>query len=129
MRFLISGGSGFIASHLAAYLLRQGDQVTSLDVNPRQPVKGVQYVRGSVANESLVEGLVKQHDAVFHLASIVGFANLLQSPKKAILTMTLGTAEVCYWSAHFGKRLLLTSSSCVYGRATNGGDPVKETDD
>ena len=128
MRYLITGGSGFIGSHLATALLRQGDQVTVLDPRPGT-VRGAVYVPGSVCNANVVGSLVAHHDAVFHLASVVGFAHLLQSPKKALLTMTLGTAEVLFWCAHYQKRVLLTSSSCVYGRATNGDTPVQETDD
>lgn len=130
MRYLITGGAGFIGSHLAEHLISRGDQVTSLDDAVRHHrVPGVYYVRASVTEEKVVRPLVEHHDAVFHLASIVGFANVMAKPKLTILTSTVGSAVLFAIAAKFKKRVLFTSTSAVYGRATDGGIPACETDD
>jgi len=127
MRYLVTGGSGFIGSHLVEYLLAQGDQVTVVDIVHR-PTKAM-FVAGSVTDESLMDALIEKHDAVFHLASVVGFANVLRSTKRTILTSTIGSGEVFHIAAKHRKRTLFTSTSAVYGRWANGGAPVKESED
>src|SRR5260370_31544500 len=117
MRDLITGGAGFIGSHLAEYLVSLGHGVTSLDVieHPAYKVPGVRYVFGSVEDHFLIEGLVKQHDRVFHLAGVVGFANVMARPAETILTTTQGCTTVFDCCAVHDRPMLYTSTSAVYG--------------
>lgn len=128
MRYLITGGAGFIGSHLAEYLIDQGDQVTSLDIAATHyRVPGVYYVHGNVMDEKLIRAVVPRHDAVFHLASVCGFATVMREPVRTIQSGTLGAAWVFAVAAEHQKRVLFTSTSAVYGR--NGASYAKETDD
>lgn len=127
MRYLITGGAGFIGSHLAEHLTTRGDKVTVLDVNrPTHSVTGVTYLQGDVMDPELVEPLIERHDATFHLAAVVGFANVMADPLATVTTSLYGTAEVLYLSHKHNKRVLLTSTSAVYGKTVNGGDAVRE---
>jgi len=129
VRYLITGGAGFIGSHLAEHLITHGDQVTVLDLRrPAYRVQGAFYVQGDVQDPALVGPLVKNHDAIFHLAAVVGFARVLGDPFKTITTSLYGTAGVLHYARKHHRRVLLTSTSAVYGKTVNGGQPVKESD-
>lgn len=129
MRYLITGGAGFIGSHLADALLARGDQVTTLDITKDGASSAAMSIVGSVTDTEMVQRLVNRHDAVFHLAAVVGFAQVLSNVRRTVTTSTLGSQIVFHHCAMQGKRVLFTSTSAVYGRATDTRDPVSETDD
>jgi UDP-glucose 4-epimerase len=136
MHFLITGGAGFIGSHLAERLLGQGDRVTVLDdlstgraenVARLRDAAGFQFVRGSVQEESTVNLLMSQCDAVFHLASAVGVQLIVDEPVRTIRTTIHGTEVVLEAAHRFGRPALITSSSEVYGKGARV--PFAEDDD
>jgi UDP-glucose 4-epimerase len=124
VKALITGGSGFIGSHLADALIARGDEVVALDdfstgsydnirqldANPR-----FRLVVGSVRNEHAVEPLVDECDAVFHLAAAVGVKLIVESPVRTIETNVHGTEIVLAAAARQRKRVLIASTSEVYG--------------
>jgi len=129
MRYLITGGAGFIGSHLADYLLAQDecDHVTLLDDlstgnysnvahlenNPR-----VRLLIGSVLDGGLVDRLVLDCDRIFHLASAVGVKLILERPVQSIQTIVTGTNAVLSFASRYRKPVLLTSTSEVYGKSS-----------
>jgi nucleoside-diphosphate-sugar epimerase len=127
MRYLLTGGAGFVGTHLAQTLTARGDHATILDLRtPTKIVAGAYYVRGDVRDGRLVGSLVQQTDGVFHLAAVVGFANVMGRMLETVTTNTLGTETVLHYADLCRKRVLLTSTSACYGR---GVGAVKETDD
>ncbi len=136
MRFLITGGAGFIGSHLAERLLERGDTVVILDdlstgraenIARLTGKPGLQVVRDSVENESTVLMLMSQVDAVFHLASAVGVQLIVDQPVRTIRTTIHGTEVVLEAANKFGRPVLITSSSEVYGKGARV--PFSEDDD
>src|SRR5438067_3378641 len=135
-RFLITGGGGFIGSHLAEKLLADQHAVTVLDDLSTGRLSNIQHLLGrpgfqlvqdSVENESTVNVLMAATDAVFHLAAAVGVQLIVDQPVRSIRTTIHGT-EVILESAHrFGRPILLTSSSEVYGKGSRV--PFAEDDD
>lgn len=128
MKYLITGGAGFIGSHLAEHLIARGDKVTILDNrSPAYRVPKAYYVQGCVMDDTVVDPLVKSHDATFHLAAVVGFANVMADPALTISTSIYGSGIVLNSAYEHGKRVLFTSTSACYGKTVNGGEPVSET--
>jgi UDP-glucose 4-epimerase len=135
-RYLITGGAGFIGSHLAERLVADGHAVTLLDdfstgrdeniVKLRKSGK-VSVIRESVENESTVNIAVAQCDAVFHLAAAVGVQLVLDEPVRTIRTTIHGTEVVLEGANRFNKPVLITSSSEVYGKGARV--PFAEEDD
>ena len=135
-KMLITGGAGFIGSHLAERLLADGHEVILLDdlstgrlENIRHLIDDsrVQLVRDSVENPSAVNIAMSQCDAVFHLAAAVGVQLVADEPVRTIATTIHGT-EVVLESAHrYNRPILITSSSEVYGKGTRV--PFDEEDD
>ena len=123
MRYLITGAAGFIGSHLTTHLESQGHTVIGYDIR-----RGHMTQTGSVLNADLLDSWVSRVDAVFHLASVVGFATVMKDPIRTIETSILGTTNVLRACLHHGKSLLMTSTSAVYGRTTDDQRPVQETD-
>jgi UDP-glucose 4-epimerase len=133
---LVTGGAGFIGSHLVDALLSDGLAVTILDdfsTGRQQNVKHlsraeqVKVVNGSVLDASVVDPLVKQHALVFHLAAVVGVHNVLRDPLGAISVNVDGTREVLSAAFRYGARVILASTSEIYGR--NGALPFIESSD
>jgi UDP-glucose 4-epimerase len=125
MRALITGGAGFIGSHLAETLVLQGHQVTVIDdlstgrlenVAHLTKAPGFRCVIDTVTNESVLLPLVEQCDVVFHLAAAVGVKLVVEAPIHTIHTNVHGTETVLKAAARFGKRVLVTSTSEVYGK-------------
>ena len=125
MRALITGGAGFIGSHLAEALALQGHQVTVIDdlstgrlenVAHLTKTPGFRCVIDSVTNELVLLPLVEQCDVVFHLAAAVGVKLVVEAPIHTIHTNVHGTETVLKAAARFGKRALVASTSEVYGK-------------
>ena len=135
-RYLITGGAGFIGSHLADRLLADGHAVTLLDdfstgrsanIDHLIGRPDVQVIRDSVENETTVELAVGRADGVFHLASAVGVQLIADEPVRTIRTIVRGTENVLSAAFKYGRPVLITSSSEVYGRGTRV--PFREGDD
>lgn len=126
MRYLVTGGGGFIATHLARHLLAHGHTVTTLDPH-RCNVRGVFHVYGSACDPKLMGPLIPRHDGVFHLAAMVGFANVMPHLVQTVTGTTESAATVFRICSETQTRMLFTSTSAVYGRGN--GHPAKETDD
>src|SRR5207244_3487400 len=125
IRALITGGAGFVGSHLADKLLERGYEVQILDdlstgsiehVEPLKKHPAFSYVVESVMNRPLVAELVDRADVVFHLAAAVGVRLIVESPVRTIETNIKATELVLELAAKKKKRVLLTSTSEVYGK-------------
>jgi UDP-glucose 4-epimerase len=136
MRVLITGGAGFIGSHLAERMLREGREVTVLDdlstgwienLHGAFGYPGFEFVEGSVLDGATVRRLVAQSDLVVHLAAAVGVRYVLDHPIATILTNVEGTHLVLDACGKFGKKVLVASTSEVYGK--NSSDSLCETAD
>ena len=136
MHWLITGGAGFIGSHLAERLVGQGQRVTVLDdlstgraenLAGLRGREGFEFVRGSVEEDATVNLLVSQCDGVFHLASAVGVQLIVDEPVRTIRTTIHGTEVVLEAAHRFGRPTLITSSSEVYGKGARV--PFAEEDD
>ncbi|MCC6424263.1 MAG: GDP-mannose 4,6-dehydratase [Phycisphaerales bacterium] len=136
MHALITGGAGFIGSHLAERLLDRGDRVTVLDDLSTGRVENIehirrnpkfQFVRDSVEHVATVNTLVHSADVVYHLASAVGVQLILDQPVRTIRTTIHGTEVVLEAAHRFGRPTLITSSSEVYGKGARV--PFDELDD
>lgn len=126
MRFFITGGAGFIGSHLAEHLLSRGDDVTILDDLSTGRIDNVQhlkahrrfhYVVDSVANVPLTAELVDSCDVVFHLAAAVGVRLIVESPVRTIETNVRGTEVVLAAAAKKSRPVIVASTSEVYGKS------------
>ncbi len=133
---LVTGGAGFIGSHLAERLVRDGCAVTVLDDLSTGRESNVALLRGnpkfhlvrdSVENEATVGTLMSQCDVVFHLASAVGVQLILDEPVRTIKTTIHGTEVVLEAAFKFNRPVLITSSSEVYGKGARV--PFSEDDD
>jgi UDP-glucose 4-epimerase len=131
-RALVTGGAGFIGSHLVDHLLATGVEVTVLDdltegrrTNLARPgAAALRVVEGSVLDERLVDELVRGQDVVFHLAAVVGVRNVLADPLRMIDVNVAGTRSVLEAAHRHSVRALLASSSEVYG--INSEVPFRE---
>jgi UDP-glucose 4-epimerase len=135
-RFLITGGAGFIGSHLAERLVADGHHIVALDDLSTGSLRNLaglagraefQLVRGSVEDEATVNILLSQCDAVFHLASAVGVQLIVDEPVRTIRTTIRGTEVVLEAANKYGRPVLITSSSEVYGKGVRV--PFSEDDD
>jgi len=136
MRVLVTGGAGFIGSHLCERLINGGHNVTALDnfstgrasnLAILKEVSGFSLIEGSILDSELLAQLINEADYVFHLAAAVGVFNIVNNPLASLLTNIRGTENVLE-AAHATKTpVFLTSSSEVYGK--NISDSLKESDD
>jgi UDP-glucose 4-epimerase len=135
-KILITGGAGFIGSHLAERLLRDGHRVTVLDNLSTGRYSNVGHLEGherfnllieSVLKDTLMDELIWDTDRVYHLASAVGVKLVMEQPVKTIETIFGGTDVVLRHAAKYRKRVLITSTSEVYGKGVS--TPFKEDDD
>lgn len=136
MRTLITGGAGFIGSHLTERMLAEGHQITVLDdlstgwienLRPAFDHSEFEFVEGSVLDTSLVGRLVEQSDVVVHLAAAVGVRYVLEHPLATIKTNVEGTGIVLGACARFQRKVLVASTSEVYGK--NSAESLCETAD
>ena len=132
MKALITGGAGFVGSHLAEALLERGDEVHVIDnlstgsidnVAHLKPNPRFRYTIDSVLNEPLLAELVDRADVVFHLAAAVGVRLIVESPVNTIETNVHGTEMVLKLANKKRKKVLITSTSEVYGKANVGPLP------
>jgi UDP-glucose 4-epimerase len=135
-RILITGGAGFIGSHIVDALLARGERVVVLDdlsTGTRRNLAhldrdaNVDLVEGSTLDAKLVDALVRSTDATLHLASAVGVQLIVSSPLSSLLGNVRGTDNVFASAVRHGKRLLFTSTSEVYGK--NSAGPLPEDAD
>lgn len=126
MRYLITGGAGFIGSHLAEALLRRGDSVTVIDDLSTGSIANIahlkenprfSYVIDTVMNAPLLAELVDGADQVFHLAAAVGVKLIVDSPVRTIETNIRGTELVLAAACKKRKKVLVASTSEVYGKS------------
>ena len=134
--YLVTGGAGFIGSHLCDALLAAGQRVLVLDdlsTGTRQNIAhleshpGFEWCAGTVMDPQVVAALVARADAVFHLAAAVGVRLIVESPVRTIETNVRGTETVLEQAGKCGKPVLITSSSEVYGKSAKV--PFAEDDD
>ena len=141
MKYLITGGAGFIGSYLVEELLSMGHIVTVLDdmstgtynnIKPFKKEKNFLFVLGSILDESLVKKLVLKCDQVYHLAAVVGVKHVMENPVDTIRTNTIGTENILHYCAKYERKVLIASTSEVYGKAMKikkGNAGLKESDD
>ncbi|MCX5641804.1 MAG: GDP-mannose 4,6-dehydratase [Candidatus Omnitrophica bacterium] len=136
MKYLVTGGAGFIGSHLCEYLLARGHQVTALDdlstgslenIKSIKTNPGFQLVVDTVLNHSVLAGLVSGADIICHLAAAVGVKNIIENPLQSLKTNVEGTLNVLEAAVPSGQRVVLTSTSEVYGK--NENVPFSEEND
>jgi len=135
-RVLITGGAGFIGSHLAEELIARGADVTAIDDLSTGSFANIAHLAGrsdfrfvqeSVTNETVMDHLVRDCDMVFHLAAAVGVDLIIKSPVQTIETNVLGTEAVLRLARRYHTKVLIASTSEVYGKSDN--HPYREDDD
>ena len=136
MNVLITGGAGFIGSHLAEGLVNRGEHVTIIDDLSTGSVHNIQHLKSSrnfdyfldsVTNQHLMAELIDAADIVYHLAAAVGVRLIVESPTHTMETNIRGTEVVLELAAKKKKRVLITSTSEVYGKRNHV--PFQENDD
>lgn len=136
MRALLTGGAGFVGSHLAEALLAQGDTVEVIDDLSTGSMDNIAHLAGragfrhtidTVMNEALVGQMVDRADVVFHLAAAVGVKLIVEAPVRTIETNVHGTEVVLKQAKRGGQRVIVFSTSEVYGKST--AVPFTETAD
>jgi len=136
MKALVTGGAGFIGSHLAESLLADGCEVVVLDnlsTGSLDNIKGLQdrpgfsFVQGDICDSQLMESLAESCDVIYHLAAAVGVRLIAEDPVRTIETNIGGTEVVLNAANKFGRKTLIASSSEVYGK--NESVPFGEDDD
>lgn len=142
-RILITGGAGFIGSHLAEALLRRGHQVTIIDNLSTGSLANIEHLIGdkvfqgnppafryaidTITNEIVLDRLVSESDLVFHLAAAVGVKLIVENPVHTIETNIMGTEAVLKTALRYRVKVVITSTSEVYGKGNQ--IPFKEEDD
>ena len=134
MRAFITGGAGFIGSHLADALIARGDSVTILDNlstgslnNLSGIIEKIEFVEGDIRNQDLVEKLTQGSDVVLHMAAALGVQTIMHHTVESVSTNFTGSEVVMNAALKFDKRLVIASTSEIYGK--NPKQPLSETDD
>lgn len=134
MRVFITGGAGFIGSHLCDVLIKRGDDVAILDNLSTGTPSNISHLRGrievtqgDIRDQGLVESLTASADLVLHMAAALGVDNILNNPIESISTNFHGSEVVLNAALKFSKRILIASTSEIYGKNTQ--HPLSETDD
>jgi len=135
-KVLVTGGAGFIGSHLCEALLQRGDEVFVIDdlstgrldnIAHLQDNKAFHFIVGSILDLPRLEPLVRKVDLIFHLAAVVGVQKIIEVPVDTIEINVLGSHNVLNLAARYGKLCLVASTSEVYGKSTK--QPFTENDD
>jgi UDP-glucose 4-epimerase len=133
MKVLITGGGGFLGSHLGDGLLAAGHEVTALDISPDLKVRhnlgkaGFRYLKGSVFDADLLESLIAKSDLVYHLAAVVGVEHYVEDPFHVLNVNVNGTQNVLKFAHRYDKKLVFASTSEVYGKSRD--TPFREDGD
>ena len=136
MRILVTGGAGFVGSHLCERLIKDGYTVDVIDdfstgrasnLQALQDSPQFSLTEGSILNSELLHSLIAKSDYVFHLAAAVGVFNIVNNPLESLMTNIRGTENVLESAHKSGKPVFITSSSEVYGK--NVSNSLKESDD
>ncbi len=134
MRILITGGAGFIGSHLADHYFNAGHQVTLLDNFSTGSKSNIAHldgkvttVDGDIRNVKLIDQLAKDSNLVLHMAAALGVNTILESPLESMSTNITGSEVVLNAAAEHNKRIIIASTSEIYGK--NPKQPLSETDD
>ena len=134
MRILLTGGAGFIGSHLADHYVAKGDQVTILDNFSTGSQENITHlagklttIDGDIRSIELVEKLTIDADLVLHMAAALGVNTILESPLESMSTNITGSEVVLNAAAKFNKRIIIASTSEIYGK--NPKQPLNEADD
>ena len=133
MKILITGGAGFIGSHLAELLISEGNQVIALDnqstgsAKNLNPSSNLEVIKGSILDSNLVDSLMSKVTVCFHLAAALGVKNIVEHPLESLETNIKGSEIVLNAATKYQVRTLLASSSEVYGK--NPNQPLTEDSD
>jgi UDP-glucose 4-epimerase len=134
VKYLITGGAGFIGSHLTEALVNRGDQVVILDNfftssmdNLKQVKEKINLVEGNILDQRLVAKLVSESDYIVHLAAALGVFNIVNKPLESLKTNLQGSEIVLEAADKYKKPVLIASTSEVYGK--NDKVPLNEEDD
>jgi UDP-glucose 4-epimerase len=134
MRVFITGGAGFIGSHLADHYVIAGHQVTLLDNFSTGSKSNIAHLDGKVTtidgdirNIELIDRLIEDSDLVLHMAAALGVNTILESPLESMSTNITGSEVVLNAAAKYKKRIIIASTSEIYGKNTK--QPLNETDD
>ena len=134
MRVLITGGAGFIGSHLCDELIAKGEEVTILDNlstgsenNIYHLIGKIEVIKGDIRDKEKVEKLTKKSDLVLHMAAALGVDNILENPIDSISTNFTGSEIVLNAAKKYDKRIVIASTSEIYGK--NPKQPLNEQDD
>jgi UDP-glucose 4-epimerase len=134
MRVFITGGAGFIGSHLGDHYVNAGHQVTLLDNFSTGSKSNIAHLDGKVTtidgdirNIELIDQLTKDSDLVLHMAAALGVNTILESPLESMSTNITGSEIILNATAKYNKRIIIASTSEIYGK--NNKQPLQETDD
>ena len=134
MRVLITGGAGFIGSHLCDSLIAAGNEVSILDNLSTGSERNIAHLKGKIQvnqgdirDKELVEKLTKDSDLILHMAAALGVDNILENPIESISTNFYGSEVVLNTALKFDKRIVIASTSEIYGKNTKS--QLSETDD
>jgi UDP-glucose 4-epimerase len=134
VRVFITGGAGFIGSHLCDALVAEGKEITILDNLSTGSKKNIAHLegkirvfQGDIRDQNLVEPLVAESDLVLHMAAALGVDNILKNPIESISTNFFGSEVVLNAATKYDKRIFIASTSEIYGK--NPKQPLSETDD
>ena len=136
MKYLITGGAGFIGSHLSDALINRGDQVVVLDNLTTGNKSNIEHllthqnfklIEGSILDTKLVDQTIQSADHVLHFAAAVGVFNIVNKPLDSLTTNLRGTENILEASSKHNKEVLIASSSEIYGKNVSG--PLNEESD
>ncbi len=123
MRVLITGGGGFLGSHLGDGLLAAGHEVVALDIAPDLKVRhnlgnpAFRYLKGTIFDTDLLESFVRKSDLIYHLAAVVGVEHYVEDPLHVLNVNVNGTQNVLKLAHRYDKKIVFASTSEVYGKS------------